>query len=103
MRPPVAGVVAGGGVEVVVAGGAGVVVAGGVDVVEGALVLVELDVDPVDVSVEEGGVLPELVLDVVSEPVLLDTVEDEPPRSTINVSMRVEQPKDESDPSFPSQ
>ena len=103
MRPPVAGVVAGGGVEVVVTGGAGVVVVGGVDVVEDPLVLVELDVELVDVSVEEGGVLPEFVLGVLSEPVLLDTVEDEAPRSTINVSMRVEQPKDESDPSLPSQ
>ena len=100
MRPPVAGVVAGGGVEVVVAGGAGVVVVGGVDVVEDPLVLVELDVELVDVSAEDGGGLEGGVL---SEPVLLDTVEDEAPRSTINVSMRVEQPKDESDPSFPSQ
>ena len=70
------------------------------------VVLVELlevlvDVDELD-DVDELEV--DVVLDVLPEPVLLDTVEDDPPvRATINVSMRVEHPKDESDPSFPSQ
>jgi len=70
------------------------------------VVLVELlevlvDVDELD-DVDELEV--DVVLDVLPEPVLLDTVEPDPPvRATMNVSMRVEQPKDESDPSFPSQ
>ena len=44
-------------------------------------------------------------VDELEEDVVLDEAfEPEPPvRATINVSRRVEQPKDESDPSFPSQ
>jgi hypothetical protein len=62
------------------------------------LVLVELL--EVLVDVDELDDVDELELDVVLE----EAVEPEPAvRSTINVSMRVEQPKDESDPSFPSQ
>jgi hypothetical protein len=62
------------------------------------LVLVELL--EVLVDVDELDDVDELEVDVVLD----DTVEPEPPvRSTINVSMRVEQPNDESDPSFPSQ
>ena len=62
------------------------------------LVLVELL--EVLVDVVELDDVDELEVDVVLD----DTVEPEPPvRSTINVSMRVEQPNDESDPSFPSQ
>jgi hypothetical protein len=56
------------------------------------VVLVELLEVLVDVD--------ELEVDVVPD----EAVDPEPPvRSTIKVSMRVEQPKEESDPSFPSQ
>jgi hypothetical protein len=72
----------------------------GVWVVLVGLLEVLVDVDELD-DVDELEV--DVVLDVLPEPVLLDTEEDAAPRSTINVSMRVEHPKDESDPSFPSQ